>query len=234
MNRINLWSSPRNVSTALMYSFAQRPDTAVVDEPLYAYYLNKSKVQHPGQQEILDSQSANLQILIGQVLLADYSSPIVFFKQMTHHLYQTGYEFIKGFKNIIFIRDPRLIIRSYSKVRAQVTMQDVGIAKQVEVLNFLKDDAIVLDSKFLLQQPEQCLAKLCKKLSIPFYNEMLGWPSGARKEDGVWAKYWYSNVHQSTGFKAYKEAHFTLSDELEKLAEECFPYYEKLKRFAIK
>jgi len=38
MIRINLWSSPRNVSTALMYSFAQRLDTTVVDEPLYAYY----------------------------------------------------------------------------------------------------------------------------------------------------------------------------------------------------
>ena len=37
--RIQLWSGPRNVSTALMYSFAQRPDTRVVDEPLYAHYL---------------------------------------------------------------------------------------------------------------------------------------------------------------------------------------------------
>ena len=35
--RLNVWSGPRNVSTALMYSFAQRSDTRVVDEPLYAY-----------------------------------------------------------------------------------------------------------------------------------------------------------------------------------------------------
>jgi len=37
--RINCWSGPRNVSTALMYSFRQRTDTTVVDEPIYAHYL---------------------------------------------------------------------------------------------------------------------------------------------------------------------------------------------------
>jgi len=234
MIRINLWSSPRNVSTALMYSFAQRKNTIVVDEPLYAYYLNKSKVQHPAQQEILESQSTNLQKVINNVLLGTYESQVVFFKQMTHHLYQTDLQFVKAFKNIIFIRDPRLIIRSYSKVREKVTLQDIGIAQQVSLLNFLKDDAIVLDSKFLLQQPKQCLTKLCERLSIPFDKVMLQWPAEARKEDGVWAKHWYSNVHQSKGFKTYKVEEFTLNAELEKLAEECLGFYEELKQFALK
>jgi len=152
---------------------------------------------------------------------------------MTHHLYQTDCSFIKAFKNIIFIRNPRLIIRSYSKVRKTVTMQDIGIAQQVELLNFLKDDAIVLDSKFLLQQPEKCLTKLCERLSIPFYREMLEWTTGKRKEDGVWAKYWYDNVHQSTCFKTYEEEEFVLNDELEKLAAECLSFYEKLKSVEI-
>ena len=31
---ICLWSGPRNVSTALMYSFAQNEHVAVIDEPL--------------------------------------------------------------------------------------------------------------------------------------------------------------------------------------------------------
>ena len=56
--RINAWSSPRNISTAFMYSFAQRPDTTVVDEPLYAHYLSKtdSEAGHPGTDEVLASQ----------------------------------------------------------------------------------------------------------------------------------------------------------------------------------
>ena len=29
--KLNVWSGPRNVSTALMYSFRQRSDTLVVD-----------------------------------------------------------------------------------------------------------------------------------------------------------------------------------------------------------
>lgn len=41
IKRICLWSGPRNVSTALMY-LAQRADTVVYDEPLYAHYLSKT------------------------------------------------------------------------------------------------------------------------------------------------------------------------------------------------
>ena len=54
--RICLWSSPRNISTAMMYSFAQRPDTIVFDEPLYAHYLRVTGIDHPGKEEVLASQ----------------------------------------------------------------------------------------------------------------------------------------------------------------------------------
>lgn len=36
---IHCWSGPRCCSTSLMYSFAQRDDCTVLDEPLYASYL---------------------------------------------------------------------------------------------------------------------------------------------------------------------------------------------------
>ena len=57
--RINAWSSPRNISTAFMYSFAQRKDTTVVDEPLYAHYLvnTETEAQHPGTEGTLHSVS---------------------------------------------------------------------------------------------------------------------------------------------------------------------------------
>ena len=49
--KICLWSGPRNISTALMYSFAQRPQCKVFDEPLYAHYLSniseETKAKHP-------------------------------------------------------------------------------------------------------------------------------------------------------------------------------------------
>lgn len=225
--RINLWSSPRNVSTALMYSFAQRPDTSVVDEPLYAYYLHNVDIDHPAKAAILETMERDLTKLVDGVLLKEYSTPVVFFKQMTHHLLERKYGFLSNFKNIIFIRDPRLIIRSYAKVRQQVTMQDIGIKQQVELLNHLKNP-IVLDSKNLLTNPKATLQSLCEALQIPFTDKMLQWKAGTRKEDGVWAKYWYQNVHQSTGFTAPQKDTFTMTDSLEKLAEQCLPYYKML------
>jgi ABC-type nitrate/sulfonate/bicarbonate transport system ATPase subunit len=50
---IHLISGPRNISTALMYSFAQRSDTLVSDEPFYALYLSTVQVDHPGKAEVL-------------------------------------------------------------------------------------------------------------------------------------------------------------------------------------
>ena len=67
--RINLWSGPRNVSTALMYSFAQRADTRVVDEPLYAHYLRVSGADHPGRDEVLAAQEQDGERVVRDVIL---------------------------------------------------------------------------------------------------------------------------------------------------------------------
>jgi len=52
--RIAMWSGPRNLSTAMMYSFAERDDTAVVDEPFYGAYLAATGIKHPMHQQIID------------------------------------------------------------------------------------------------------------------------------------------------------------------------------------
>ena len=65
--RINLWSGPRNVSTALMYSFAQRTDTRVVDEPLYGHYLRVSGAEHPGRDEVLAAVDADGERVVREV-----------------------------------------------------------------------------------------------------------------------------------------------------------------------
>ena len=51
--RIAMWSGPRNISTALMRSWENRPDTVVADEPLYAHYLARTGIDHPGRDEII-------------------------------------------------------------------------------------------------------------------------------------------------------------------------------------
>lgn len=231
--RINLWSSPRNVSTAFMYSWAQRKDTTVVDEPFYGYYLNEFEVNHIGKDEVIANMELNAQKIIDDVILSDYKTDIVFFKQMTHHIENLDWDFMNQCENIIFIRDPRLIIRSYQKVMELTNIDAVGIKLQCKLHEFLTN-AIVLDSKDLLLNSKRTLAHLCTLLNIPFDEKMLQWQAGARKEDGIWAKYWYKNVHQSTGFSPYNYEEFELPINLEKLAEECLPYYEQLQKHALK
>lgn len=237
--RINVWSSPRNISTAFMYSFAQRADMTVVDEPLYAHYLThtKSEASHPGTQEIIDTQENDGQQVIETMLHQAYPTPNVLFKQMTHHLIELEESFLFEMDNILLIRDPKRIIASYAKVVENPAMHDIGIKMQYDLFKKLSDKgkvAAVVDARELLLNPKKVLHQLCTKIGLPFTEDMLQWQQGARPEDGCWAKYWYANVHKSNGFQPYKEKKIELFGNLAALASKCQPYYDYLFQFAIK
>ncbi len=237
--RINAWSSPRNISTALMYAFAQRKDTTVVDEPLYAHYLSHTTTEalHPGREEILQSQDWDGEKVVERVIMAPYPTPVVFFKQMTHHLIELDRSFLAETANILLIRDPRAIIASYAKVVHNPSIHDIGVAMQETLFRQLRELGTlkaVIDARELLLNPPQILRQLCAALNLPFDENMLHWPAEARPEDGVWAPYWYSKIHRSTGFLPYQEETIELPPRLEDLAETCRPYYRKLYKFALK
>ncbi len=237
ITRICLWSSPRNISTAMMYSFAQRPDCIVFDEPLYAHYLRVTNSDHPGKEEILQSQEQDGNKVVQQIILAGYEKPVVFFKQMTHHLIKLNDNFLNEVSNIIFIRDPKQIISSYSKVRPNVTMQDIGLENQIQLYYRLIEknlEPIVLDSNEILKNPGKVLSSLCALLKIPFNKEMLHWPAGPKREDGIWAKYWYNNVHGTTGFAKQLTSERELPAYLEPLYNESKKYYDQLYQYSLK
>ncbi len=231
--RICLWSSPRNISTALMYAFAQRPDTTVVDEPLYGYYLAQSQARHPGREEVMASMDCNGSSVVANVLLGGYPTPVVFFKHMTHHM--TGglsADFMEHMHNIFFIRDPKYILRSYAKVIEQPVLSDIGIAQQMEFVKIAQQNNYpfsILDAGELLQNPDAVLSELCNRLGIPYFSAMTQWSPGPRKEDGVWAKYWYANVHNSSGFKSPEEINEPLPEALLDVYSAALPYYQQLK-----
>lgn len=238
MPAINLWSSPRNISTALMYSFAQRPDTIVFDEPLYAHYLLHTDTQadHPAREEILATMENDGEKVVRDLILGQHPRPVALFKQMTHHLIQLDEEFLGKTLNVLLIRDPRAIIASYAKVIPNPTIADVGVKKQVQLMQTLNQRGTlraIVDTQDLLRQPEAMLRQLCARLDIPFYPSMLEWPPGPRPEDGVWAPYWYDRVHRSTGFMPYQPRHYPLTGTLARLAESCRPYYEELYQHAL-
>ena len=231
MNKIIcLWSCPRNISTALMYSFAQREDAQVFDEPLYAHYLKASGVNHPAREEVLQSLENDGNKVVQGVILQK-SKKVLFHKLMTHFLIDIDTTFLSKVSNIIFIRNPEEIIASYSKIIPNPKLGDIGVKQQYELyLSLEKKDntPIILDSKYLLQNPELMLNKLCNILEISFDKKMLKWKKGARKEDGIWAKNWYANIHNSTGFLPYTKKEITLSENNMTLAKKCKPYYKFL------
>ncbi|KAI1712280.1 branched-chain-amino-acid aminotransferase-like protein 1 [Ditylenchus destructor] len=229
------------MSTATMYSFAQRPDTVVVDEPFYAHYLNITGDDHPGREEVLAWQCSDPEKVTRDVIMADYPKPVVFFKQMTHHMVgDINEDFMQHTKNIIYIRNPEQMISSYAVVYPNVTMGHVAMDEQWNFYNRLLKTSppdnlpIVLDSNELLKDPPKVLRMLCDALEIPFYEEMLTWKAGARPEDGCWAKYWYNNVHNSTGWTKQRKEERKCPENLKPLLEECRPYYEKLYAHSLK
>lgn len=237
MKRINLLSGPRNISTALMYSFAQRIDTAVVDEPLYGHYLKVTDADHPGKEEILSNTETDGNKVIQNIISGDYEKNIVLFKQMTHHLTGLDESFLELITNVLLIRDPEYIIVSLAKVLKNVKIRDTGIIKQYQIykkLTSLNKKPVIIDSGEILKDPEKALRSLCNVLEIPFDSNMLSWKAGKRKEDGIWAKYWYENVHQSTGFQKINTAYRKMPDELLPLYDECKPYYEELSAESIR
>ena len=234
--RICLWSGPRNISTALMYAFAQRRDTQVVDEPLYAHYLHSTGADHPGRAAVMASMQTDCKEVIRDVILGTCVKPVLFMKQMAHHLVNIDRSFMKKTVNILLIRDPKEMLPSLTKVIGIPTLKDTGLKTQAELLSELQDMGQappILDAKELLLAPKHVLSKLCTRLEIPFQEEMLSWKSGGHPADGVWAPYWYQNVHRSVGFVPYQPKTEPFPKELEDVLSECLPYYERLRTDAI-
>src|SRR6187455_818163 len=105
MIRLNLISGPRNISTALMYSFAQRKDTIVLDEPFYAFYLNKSDAVHPGKEEILKTQPIDEHVVLKSIF-GEWDRDVLFIKNMAHHIELMDEHFLNDLTNIFLIRNP--------------------------------------------------------------------------------------------------------------------------------
>ena len=235
--RINCWSGPRNVSTALMRSFAQRSDTRALDEPLYGYYLKTTRAPHPGLDELIEVLETDPNKVINDVILSASEREVVFFKQMVHHLLpDLDLGFLTECVNVLLIRDPAEVIASLVNQLPQPTMRDVGLERQVKLFRDLRaqgQDPPVLDARRLLLDPERVLKELCERVGIQWDAAMLSWPSGPQPEDGVWAKYWYDNLHSSTGFHPYRERPREVPEHCRDLLAECRAHYEELIPHAI-
>ena len=232
---IQLIACPRTLSTALMYSFAQRKDMDVIDEPFYANYLMRTGKQHPGRADILKSQSADLNTQIQSFEKGE--SEHVFIKNIAHHLEKIDLNYLSEYRNILYLRDPKRILTSISKIIPNPTLLDIGIKVLFDVMNALKREGrsfIVLNSSDLLAKPVETLFLLCRHLNIPFDENMLSWPAGPKSYDGCWADHWYSSLHKTTEFGKEHISQDPLPAHLEELYKEATFYYNQIIPHALK
>jgi hypothetical protein len=205
--RIAMWSGPRNISTAMMRSWENRPDTFVCDEPFYAHYLQATGLAHPVAAEVIASGETDWQKVVAQ-LSADVpeGKRIFYQKQMTHHLLpEIDRNWLGAVTNCFLIRDPAEVIDSYIRKNKDPALEDIGFVQQAEIFDWVRTHtgAIppVIDAHDVLENPEKILRLLCKAVGVEFMEAMLSWPPGLRETDGIWAKHWYGEVECSTGFR---------------------------------
>ena len=233
-----VWSGPRNISTALMYSFGNRDDFEIIDEPFYANYLIETGLDHPMRKEIILSQPENVTTVINN-LTKDRSNmgKNLYQKHMTHHMVNSvPRDWFNQVKHVFLLRHPVRVISSFSKKYKNVSADDIGFKKQVELFSeILKRglDPIVVNSEDIRKEPEGTLTKLCERLNLRFQKSMLSWPMGGNKQDGVWASHWYESAHKSTGFSGPEDILPNLEGDNAMLAEASLPLYRSLLKFAI-
>jgi hypothetical protein len=233
--RIAMWSGPRNISTAMMRAWENRPDCAVSDEPLYAAYLAMTGADHPGRDEVIAAGETDWH-KVADALLGPVPGgrPVWYQKHMSHHLLPgMDHAWIHGLHNVFLVRDPAEVVASYLRSRATVEPADIGLLQQGELFDELADASgrvpTVIDAGEFLAAPEAHLRALCAELGLDFTDRMLHWPAGPRDSDGVWAPHWYEAVWRSTGFEAPAPKAVALDARGQAVAEACRPVYERLR-----
>jgi Sulfotransferase domain len=231
--RVAMWSGPRNISTAMMRSFENRPDTVVVDEPLYAAYLARTGIEHPAREAVLAAQTTDLAAVVAA--LSEPLPPgrcVHYAKHMAHHLARDmDLRWTFGLRNVLLIRDPAEVVASYVRARAACEPEDIGLLQQAWLLEQWEAagaEVPILDAGDFLRAPEPHLRWLCDWLGIEFSERMLSWPAGPRASDGVWAPHWYAAVWSSTGFEPWRRRQPSLSGHEAAVADACRPAYAAL------
>ena len=228
-----MWSGPRNLSTAMMYAFGNRPDFAVWDEPFYAPYLAETGFDHPMRAEIIAAHEANPERVAARCIgPIPGNRPHFYMKQMPHHMVADfPVDWARDCVNIHLIRHPARVIASYGAKRETVTEADIGFAQQVAM--FDKLGGLVIDSADIRENPEEMLHLMCDAIGLSFDPAMLHWPAGGHPDDGAWAPHWYNAVHKSTGFAGPEGPLPELTGHDADLLDAALPHYERLSREKI-
>jgi hypothetical protein len=232
--RIAMWSGPRNISTAMMRAWGNRPDSVVIDEPFYAYYLKATGKKHPGADEVIATGETDWRKVVARLTGPVPSGKSIFFqKQMAHHLLpEEDREWLSRVTNCFLIRDPREVIASYIKKQEDLRLDDLGFVQQTEIFQWVRGRTgtapPVIDARDVLENPKRILELLCDAVGVEFMESMLSWPPGLRETDGIWAKHWYGEVARSTSFQPHRPRDHDVPKRLREIHDRCRECYQRL------
>jgi hypothetical protein len=140
--------------------------------------------------------------------------------------------------NCFLIRDPAEVITSYLRKNEEMAFEDLGFGQQREIFEWEREHSgripPVIDARDVLQNPERSLRFLCTAVGVEFDPAMLSWPPGLRATDGVWAKHWYGEVSQSTGFAPYRAEGPIVPAPWREIEARCRECYEHLCEFRLR
>lgn len=188
---IHLWTGPRCLSTSLMYSFSQRSDTLVLDEPLYAYWLaNNPDVFRPYREQLLKAQKYD-----GNEVMKDLSlrrdKPLIFAKHMAKQFTGLNKSLLlhSDACHIFLIRNPLEMIPAWERKtevhNEEYSLEAMGLPIMCELYSFLRRNGqhpVVVDAGMLQTHPKEILEKLCSSLGINFEERQLSWPKGPKPD----------------------------------------------------
>jgi hypothetical protein len=222
-----------------MYAFGNRPDFDIVDEPFYAAYLQKTGIIHPMRDEVIASQPVDPNEVIDNLLNKKYDRRFHRYqKHMTQHILDDfDLTWMKKFTNIFLIRHPARVIKSFGEKLNNASFSDIGFKNQLHLFNYasqIGQKPIIIDSFDIRKNPRSALEGLCNEIGVKFIPEMLAWPKGGHKSDGVWARHWYGAVHLSEGFSGEEGGLPNLNADQSEVSNDALPYYRALEENKLK
>ena len=234
-----MWSGPRNLSTAMMYAFGNRPDFDIIDEPFYAAYLHKTGIIHPMRDEIISSQKIDPVGVIDDLVNKKYEGTLHRYqKHMTQHMLE-GFDltWMNEVTNVFLIRHPARVIKSFGAKLNNATIDDIGFKQQLNLFNYVSEIGqrpLVIDSFDIRKDPRSALECLCDEVGLEFIPDMLSWPKGGHMSDGVWAKHWYGAVHLSECFSKEEGGLPSLDAHQKEISRNALPFYRELEENKLK
>ena len=237
VTRVNMISGPRNISTAMMYSFRSRADTTVFDEPLYAHYLHVTGIDHPGKDVTMADCPSMATRRLASIIGGVPDTVVFMIKNMAPPHRRVGLDlgWLDEVTNFFLIREPdQVITSSHQELPRPNAEHDRTARSRPSLSTTWRRRGQDPDRGELSADPRGpggSAAYLCERLGIDWDPAMLSWEAGPKPEDGTWAVHWYARLHESTGFEPYRPKDDEVPERLHNVLAECEAAFETLEKY---